>query len=243
MAAGLGTRLRPFTLHHPKALAPVEGVPMLERVIVKLRDFGFNDITINVHHFADQIVRFLEENDFGVNCNISDESDLLLDTGGGILNAARYIAADDAPFLVHNVDILSNADLKSLMYEHIASGRDVTLLTSGRDSSRKLLFDAEGVLQGWHNLTTGEFRPAEFAPSDVLVEEAFSGIYMMNRNAVLEMRRYSGVIGKRSFPIMNFFLDYPHSISIGRVCDKNLRLLDIGKPATLAAAPDLLQTI
>ncbi|MDE6382409.1 MAG: NTP transferase domain-containing protein, partial [Muribaculaceae bacterium] len=115
LAAGLGTRLRPWTLEHPKALVPVGGVPMLERVILRMRDQGFDDITVNVHHFADQIVDFLNARDFGVAVHISDERERLLDTGGAILHASRFLAADPAPFLVHNVDILSDAPHASLM--------------------------------------------------------------------------------------------------------------------------------
>ena len=107
-AAGLGTRLKPFTLSHPKALVPVGGVPMLQRVILKLKDYGITEIVVNVHHFTDQIVDFLKENgNFGVNIHISDESGLLLDTGGGILAAERFFSDSCSPILVHNADILT----------------------------------------------------------------------------------------------------------------------------------------
>ena len=186
LAAGLGTRLRPWTLEHPKALVPVGGMPMLERVILRMRDQGFDDITVNVHHFAGQIVDFLNTRDFGVSIHVSDERERLLDTGGAILHASRFLAADPAPFLVHNVDILSDAPLASLMQKHIGSGRDISLVTSERKSSRRLLFDADGTLAGWHSLATDEYRPEGFCrhAEDGLAENAFSGIYVVSANAV-----------------------------------------------------------
>ncbi len=116
LAAGLGTRLRPWTLEHPKALVPVGGVPMLERVIVRLKDEGFDEIVVNIHHFGDQIIDFVRSKDFGVKIFISDERGELLDTGGGLVYARELLGED--PVLVHNVDILSNADLKSFMRKH-----------------------------------------------------------------------------------------------------------------------------
>lgn len=144
LAAGLGTRLKPWTLEHPKALVPVGGVPMLQRVIMRLRDEGFDSITVNVHHFADQIVNFLKESDFGVNVKVSDESALLLDTGGGLLNASVFLDDGCSSVLVHNVDILSNVPLADIVTVHERSGADVSLVTSRRDSKRKLVFSEAG---------------------------------------------------------------------------------------------------
>ena len=146
LAAGLGTRLKPWTLEHPKALVPVDGIPMLERVILKLKSQGFDEIVVNVHHFAGQITDFLDSKDFGIKISISDERGGLLDTGGGLVHARHLLEGE--PFLVHNVDILSNADLSALMHFHESEGNDVTLLTSDRKSSRKLLFDEDGSLKG-----------------------------------------------------------------------------------------------
>ena len=157
LAAGLGTRLKPWTLEHPKALVPVGGVPMLRRVLERLRSEGFDEVTVNVHHFSEQIVDFLNHEELGVNVTVSDESDRLLDTGGGLLKAGI-----SAPMLIHNVDILSDAPLAEIMNRHLASGRDITLVTSDRESSRHLVFDAEGTLRGWHNVKTDEYKPAGF---------------------------------------------------------------------------------
>ena len=153
-AAGLGTRLKPLTDHMPKALVPVAGKPMLEHVILKLIAAGFNEIVINVHHFANQIIEFLKEKEnFGITIHISDETDCLLDTGGGIKKAASFFT-DGEPFLVHNVDILSNTDLKSLYDYHINSNNDATLLVSSRKTVRYLLFNAQQDLCGWINKDT-----------------------------------------------------------------------------------------
>lgn len=241
LAAGLGTRLKPWTLEHPKALVPVEDVPMLERVIKKLKTEGFDDITVNVHHFSDQIINFLRDNDFGVTVHISDESEELLDTGGGILHASRFF--EDEPILVHNVDILSNTDLRALMEAHNSEGNDITLLTSNRDSSRKLIFDKDGKLCGWHNLNSQEFKPANYIQKDGDVEEAFSGIYVIGPRAVKSMRRYSEERDEKKFPIMDFFLSFPPELKIERVKVLDPVILDIGKPDALAKAPDMLNLI
>lgn len=241
LAAGLGTRLKPWTLEHPKALVPVDGVSMLERVINKLKGEGFNDITVNVHHFSDQIIDFLRDNDFGITINISDETGRLLDTGGGILNASEYFGNESV--LVHNVDILSNTDLRGLMDTHGSESNDITLLTSNRDSSRKLIFDKDGKLCGWHNLNSGEYKPVNYVPKDGDVEEAFSGIYVIGPRAVEAMRRYSLENGSEAFPIMDFFLSFPPELKIGRVKVIDPVILDIGKPDALAIAPALLDKI
>lgn len=234
LAAGLGTRLKPWTLEHPKALVPVDGVPMLERVIVKLKAQGYDDIVVNVHHFANQIADFIKGNDFGVKISISDESEKLLDTGGGLANAFNMLKGE--PFLVHNVDILSNADLRKLMAVHKERKDDVTLLTSGRDSSRKLLFGDEDDLKGWHNLSTGEFRPVESGSLEMIEENAFSGIYIVGENGLDALCRFGKELGSEVFPVMDFFLASVNKLKIRRYYSADLDLIDIGKPETLKKA-------
>ena len=137
-AAGLGTRLRPLTDNMPKALVPVAGKTMLERVILKLKDAGFHDITINIHHFGSQIIDFLRANqNFGVDIHISDERGELLDTGGGI-KKARPLLESNEPFLIHNADILTDVDLNAFYHHHLESNADATLLTNHRKTSRYL---------------------------------------------------------------------------------------------------------
>ena len=239
LAAGLGTRLRPWTLTHPKALVPVEKVPMLARVIERLIHDGFGDITVNVHHFASQITDYLAENHFNAEIHVSDETGRLLETGGGILHAREFLGADNAPFLVHNVDILSNAPLSSLMQTHIASGSDATLLVSKRKSSRKLWFATDNVLAGWSS-DSGETRPANFCPGEGMACFAFSGIYVMNPRLFPLMERQ---FGSRPFSIMDFFLANTGSLRIRGYVAENLEVLDIGKPETLANAPEMLARI
>ena len=237
LAAGLGTRLKPWTLEHPKALVPVHGKPMLKRVIDSLEHFGFYDLTLNIHHFGEQIVDFIKINYSDRDIKISDERDNLLDTGGGILNASELLfKKDKEPFLVHNVDILSNADLKLLMEQHCFSQADITLLTSQRESSRKLLFDKEGNLRGWHNLSSDEYKPSESRNLKDVTERAFSGIYVMGERSVKKLFEYSEYIGNSGFPIMDFFLDSIGKLNIKEFYCSDLKLIDIGKPASLERA-------
>lgn len=230
LAAGLGTRLKPWTEHHPKALVPVGGTPMLERVIIRLKEQGFRHVVINVHHFASQITDFINSRDFGIEIKISDESELLLDTGGALLHAAPMLCADNAPFLIHNVDILSNANLADLMLCHANNDADATLLTSPRTSSRKLLFDSDHRLRGWKNETTDETRGE---PGEWPLSQAFSGIHVMSPSLIrdMETKGYSG-----KFPIMDFYLNHTKETQLRcHICNE-LELIDIGKPETLARA-------
>ena len=167
-AAGLGTRLKPITDRIPKALVPICGKPLLQHVVDKLKSAGFTELVINVHHFADQIEQYVLDNKaFGVNVSLSDETDLLRETGGGIRHAAKYLNGNE-PFLVHNVDILSNLDIVEFVRVHndavneaSLSGKAAplaTLLVSDRQTQRYLLFDSNNNMVGWMNIKTGEVR-------------------------------------------------------------------------------------
>lgn len=150
-AAGLGTRLKPLTDNMPKALVPVAGIPMLERVILRLKENGFDNITVNIHHFGQQIIDFLNaHNNFGVQIHISDERDLLLDTGGAIRKARPFLDGNE-PFLVHNADILTDIDLRTFYQYHLDNHAEASLLVSKRKTSRYLLFDQHYQLKGWTN--------------------------------------------------------------------------------------------
>lgn len=239
LAAGLGTRLRPWTLEHPKALVPVGGVPMLQRVIMSLRDQGFRDIVVNVHHFASQITDFLASHDFGVDIKVSDESDELLDTGGALLKARKLL--DDGsgtPFLVHNVDILSDAPLRGLMDSNLRSEAGVTLLVSRRDSYRRLLFDSSMRLRGWRDNRTGKTRPERFVSAAGDIDLAFSGIYVVRPSALDEMTTL-GLSGK--FPVMDYFLSPDRRQRVEGFPVDTLHLIDIGKPETLKQACGLFE--
>ena len=154
-AAGMGTRLKPLTDTMPKALVPVLGKPLLAHVIEKLRSEGFDDITVNVHHFADQIQKYLSDNDFGLPIHISDERDLLRETGGGVRHARPFL--EGSPFLVHNVDIISNIDL-GIFAVSVREDALSTIVVSDRKTKRYFLFDEGMRLVGWTNVETGEVR-------------------------------------------------------------------------------------
>ena len=235
-AAGLGTRLKPLTDHMPKALVPVAGKPMLEHVIGKLKAAGFDEVVINVHHFADQIIDFLKEKDnFGIRIWISDESEELLDTGGGIKKAAPYF---DEPFLVHNADILSNIDLKAMYNYHLTSSNDATLLVNPRKTVRYLLFDEGNRLQGWVNKDTMQTKPEGFVyHPEVQKEYAFGGIHVISPT----LFKYMGDGWTGKFSIMDFYLRTCHEAQLGGYVKEDLQLIDIGKPDTLAKAEDFIR--
>lgn len=238
-AAGLGTRLKPLTDHMPKALVPVAGKPMLEHVILKLKAAGFTELVINIHHFGEQIIGFLEANrNFGLTIHISDERDMLLDTGGGIKKARNFFSGDE-PFLVHNVDILSDTDLKALYEYHLHSGNDATLLASPRKTIRYLLFDDENLLRGWINKDTLQTKPEGFIyRAGQYREYAFSGIHVISPSLFRYMDRWQG-----KFSIMDFYLQTCREARLGGYLTEQLRLIDIGKPEMLAKAEEFIKTI
>jgi len=178
-AAGLGTRLRPFTDHHPKALFLVEGKPLLAHSIDHLIKYGITDVIINVHHFSEQIIdHLLKNHNYGINISISDESEELLDTGGGLKKAAWYFDNNN-PFLVRNVDVLSDLDLKLLLDLHTGKNGLATLAVKERETSRYLLFNEEMKLCGWENKKTGEIKTSRENKS-VSRHLAFSGIQVLD---------------------------------------------------------------
>lgn len=240
-AAGLGTRLKPLTDHMPKALVPVAGKPMLEHVICKLKDYGFTEIVINIHHFGEQIIDFLTANqNFGLTIHISDERDMLLDTGGGIKKASRFFEGNE-PFLIHNVDILSDTNLKELYEFHLQSGNDATLLASKRQTVRYLLFDANNRLSGWINKDTQQTKPEGFQYDPNLYHEyAFSGIHVASPSLFKYME---GPVWQDKFPIMDFYLQTCHQAQLGGYLTEELNLIDIGKPATLEKATEFLNQL
>ena len=236
-AAGLGTRLKPLTDHMPKALVPVAGKPMLEHVILKLIASGFDEIVINVHHFAEQIIDFLKEkNNFGIKIWISDETEELLDTGGGIKKASSLL---NEPFLVHNADILSNVDLKALYDFHIASENDATLLVSPRKTVRYLLFNQTNRLCGWINKDTLQTKPEGFIfKPEEQQEYAFGGIHIISPSLFKYMEGWTG-----KFSIMDFYLQTCQKAKLGGYAKEDLQLIDIGKPDTLAKAEKFLKSV
>jgi len=177
LAAGKGTRLLPLTEQMPKALVPFHGVPILKMIISQLAEVGFNELVINVYHHKDQIIEYVRsQGNFGLKITFSEESELL-DTGGGIKRAANLLG--DEPVLFHNIDILSDIDLKALMDFHLDHGAPVTLAVKNRDTSRNLLFNHDGLLAGWE-YPEKHMRIISRRSKEGYAETAFSGIYVMN---------------------------------------------------------------
>lgn len=242
-AAGLGTRLKPITDSMPKALVPVEGKALLERVMRKLMDAGADSFVVNVHHFPDQIKDFLAANDnFGAKVAVSDEQPDVLETGGGILNARNLIreAGDEDGFLVHNVDILSNLDVRSFVSQ-VRPEALATLLVSERQTQRYFLFNDEMRLVGWTNIATGEVR-SPFPDLDVekCHKYAFAGVHYIS-DKVFEVMEDLGYEGR--FPIVDFYLKAAGTHPIYGVAPAGLKLMDVGKISTLESCRSFLAEI
>lgn len=229
-AAGLGTRLKPLTDTMPKAMVPVGGQPLIARIINRLVAARATEIVVNVHHFADQVIRYIEARDWGVPVYISDERNGLLDTGGGLRKAAMLFTPSESPILIHNVDILSNAYLQE--FYAASCLHDATLLVSNRTTKRYLLFDDDMRLCGWTNLVTGEVRtPYPDLRLERLHHYAFSGIHGFSPSLFPMMESWPV-----RFPIMDFYLSACARADIRGVVQPDLRLLDVGKQDTLRAA-------
>ena len=259
-AAGLGTRLKPLTDTMPKALVRVGGEPLIKRVIMNLAAAGVDRIVVNVHNFAEQIIDYLKDNDnFGLDIRISDETAGLLETGGGIKKAAPLFDPA-APILIHNVDILSNVNLSE--FYQIASrseeseggsekGRvkseesnccgavDAVLLVSWRKTKRYLLFNDDMKLVGWTNIETGEVRSPypELNPKKCRMY-AFAGIHALSPRLLKMMDEFPDRFG-----IIDFYLKACASHNIKGYVKDDLKLMDIGKLDTLAQAEEFLKEL
>ncbi len=233
-AAGLGTRLKPLTDTMPKAMVPVAGKPLIEYLLRKVAAAGFDKAVVNVHHFADQIIDFVSSCDFGLKVAISDERYALLETGGGIKKAQSLLGTDQ-PFLAHNVDILSNLDLRQFYQMHRSSDL-TTLLVSRRATSRYLLFDDQRRLVGWTNVQTGEVR-SPYPDLDVQRCEklAFSGIHTISPAIFPLMEAWQG-----RFSIIDFYLSVCAAQTIRGVEVPHTKILDVGKIDALHEAEKFL---
>ena len=238
-AAGLGTRLKPLTDRIPKALVRVGGEPLLKRVIFQLKDAGFTRIVVNVHHFSNQIIDYLRDNDnFGMDIRISDESDKLLETGGGIKKAWPLFDQKE-PVLIHNVDILSNVDLKKFYQMEAETPLADRLLVSVRKTKRYLLFDDTMRLVGWTNIETGEVKsPYKDLDPKQYKMYAFSGIHMVAPSLFPLMEEEPD-----KFPIMDFYLRHCDKVRIEGYVKNDLKLMDVGKQETLKEAEQFLQNL
>ena len=279
-AAGLGTRLKPLTDTMPKALVPVCGQPLLYHVLTKLIAGGYDDIVVNVHHFPDQIIGYLKEQDFGVRIRISDERDFLRETGGGIRFARPYLEAPEEgvlfqnlchprhhkregptcgrgreatvleehpllrepeePFLVHNVDIVSNLDLQWFREQHRPDAL-ATLAVSERTTQRYFLFDDNGRLKGWTNLKTGEVRsPYKDLDPGKCCKLAFAGIHLISPTIFGAFDALG--FGDR-FSITDFYLKACAEYPIYAAVPPDFTMVDVGKKETLSEAERVCETI
>lgn len=233
-AAGLGTRLLEHTKDKPKALVLLNGKPLIRHSIEHLKSFGISDITINVFHFADQVIDYLEENHFfGINIHISDERQMLLDTGGGLINAFRFLKGSE-PILIYNVDVISNLDLNELLKYHLTHKSLATLVVRKRETSRYLMFDKDLQMTGWKNFKSGE---TVISRKDLFIESvpyAFSGIHLIEPQ-LLDMITEQG-----KFPIMDLYLRLAQNQIIKAFVDQSDLWMDLGKPDQLAAAETIL---
>ena len=246
-AAGLGTRLKPYTDHCPKAMVEVAGKPMIAHQLLKLKKEGFTNVVINVHHYAEQIIDYVNVNQgFGLKVTFSDERAQLLDTGGGIRKALTLFDTT-SPLLIHNVDIFSNADLSALYAKHLESGNDASLLVSKRDTSRYFIFDDNDKLVAWKNIQTGEVRTSNndlLATLDQVNRDddpyrlrAFAGIHIVDPTLFPLLEQQGEV-----FSITNFYWQHSSQHTIrGIEAPKSFRWVDAGKPEALAKAAKIVQ--
>ena len=234
-AAGLGTRLKPLTETMPKALVPVLGKPLLQHTLDTLIQAGCTEAVVNVHHFGQQIIDFVQQHAWPIPVRISDEREQLLDTGGGLRQAARLFSGPAAPILIHNVDIFSNARLQQV-YE-AGKQHDAVLLVSARDTQRYLLFDDDMRLCGWTNLATGEVHsPYPHLDLNRMKRLAFAGIHCFSSRLLPYMEDWPD-----KFSIIDFYLKVCAEADIRGFLQPDLQLLDVGKIGTLQAAAEFLQ--
>jgi NDP-sugar pyrophosphorylase family protein len=234
LAAGLGTRLKPFTEHHPKALAMVNDKTILQRNIEYLASFDITEVIVNVHHFADQIIDYLEINrGFGSSISISDETNAVLETGGGLKKAAWFFDKTDEPFVLMNVDVLTDMNLGAMISQHKKSKPLATLAVTTRFTSRYFLFDELDRLCGWENVQTGAQRISVEAKK--YWQKAFSGIHVISP-AIFSLMRMTG-----KFSMVDVYLELAKSQVISAFDHNNSKFIDVGKPESILKAEGLFR--
>jgi NDP-sugar pyrophosphorylase family protein len=243
LAAGLGTRLKPFTNHHPKALAIVNGKTLLQRNIEYLHTYGIREVVVNVHHFSDQIIHAVQENNgWGSQITISDESNEVLETGGGVLFAEDYFK-NEPSWLVMNADILTTMPLDKMMAAdaELKNSHDhyvATLAVTNRTSSRNLLFNEDDLLTGWKNNTTMEEKWVAAQTnvaidSSKIIPKAFSGIQIIHASF------YAALQLSGKFSLIDAYLQIAATNPIGYYDHSDSVLMDVGKPENLEKAATL----
>ena len=251
-AAGLGTRLKPLTDTLPKALVPLAGKTLLQWQIEKLKTAGITDIVINVHHFSDMIINYLHDNDnFGCRIAVSDERDMLLETGGGLRKAEALLRSGVQEFrssgegiLVCNVDILSNIDIPTLLNAYNPDEMGVVVV-SERDTQRYLLFDDNNCLCGWTNIATGEVRgPISNNQYPIANPRslAFSGMQVLNPRIFEAMDKIVAEKGEK-FSLIDLYLSIAEKEILKAFIPENYRMMDVGKINQLSEAEAFAQAL
>lgn len=233
-AAGLGTRLAPITNTRPKALVEINGITLLEHNIIKLQDFGIEKIIINVHHFANMIISHIKSKNYDAEIIISDEREVLLDTGGGLAKASKYFDRDK-DVLIHNVDVISSIDLHELYKQHSKDNSLATLCVSQRETSRYLLFNNKAELAGWTNKNTGETIISR--ESDNYNEYAFSGVQIISPE-LIELLSFEANTPQ---PIIPEYLRISKSSIIKPYIHSQEIWLDVGKHEAIPLAEKFLR--
>ena len=242
-AAGLGTRLKPLTDTLPKALVPLAGKTLLQWQIEKLKAAGIKDIVVNVHHLPDMIINYLQENNnFGCNIQVSDERDMLLETGGGLRKAKELLTSSphhliaSSPILICNVDILSNIDIPTLLQAYNPNEMGIVVV-SKRDTQRYLLFNEENRLCGWTNIATGEVRgPISDYQSPIANRQlAFSGMQVLNPRIFDCMDEVVKQTGEK-FSLIDLYLSIAQKEILRAFVPENYRMMDVGKINQLSEA-------
>lgn len=228
-AAGLGTRLSPLTEHRPKALVEVDGTPLLKIVIDRLSQFGISRVVVNVHHFADMVCDYIHSSKWNADIVVSDETEMLLDTGGG-LKKAEPLFNPVEPILIHNVDVLSAIDFHAMEQTHMRNKNMATLAVSDRNTSRLLLFDSNQLLAGWSNLNTGETKWVQ-SPTPTYRPVAFSGIAILHPQLLALMPP-----ADHPYPIIPCYLDIAKTHRISSFVHSSSLWMDVGTPQRLSQA-------
>ncbi len=225
LAAGLGTRLKPFTENHPKALFPVNKKSLLQRNIEYLKTYGVTDIIVNVHHFADQIINTLKENNgWGTKITISDETNEVLETGGGLKKAAHFFGDTNEPFILMNADILTDLNMEAMLQYQNSTNALATLAITDRSTSRYLLFNESNTLCGWLNDKTGEQKGLAGS------KKAFSGIH------ILSPKIFSLITEVGKFSMIDLYIRLSQTETIKGFDHSNGILVDVGKPENVPFA-------
>lgn len=229
-AAGLGTRFKPWTDQHPKALAVVNGKSLLQRNVEYLQQYGITEVVVNVHHFADQIIAAITNaNGWGSRITISDETDTVLETGGGLVKAKPYL--QDGRFLTINVDILTDVNLHDFLGFHQKENAAISLGVTSRTTSRYLLFDENNRLHGWRNVSTGQERIAYAA--EISHQKAYSGL------AIFEPTVFDAITQSGKFSLIDVYLSLAASHKISGYDHSSSNVIDVGKPESVTIAEKL----